>query len=65
MSISYTVDIHCDRCTDWIQGITSAKPNTVRRSLAEAKREGWSRNTKSVYTDLCPSCLKHVRKEPK
>jgi hypothetical protein len=65
VTISYTLDIYCDHCGNWIRGVTSKSPNTVRASLYKAKKAGWSRDTKSIYTDLCPQCLNKVRKEPK
>ena len=65
MSISYTVDVHCDRCGDWVRGITSPKPNTAKLALAVAKKAGWSRDVKSPLTDLCPHCLAEARKEPR
>lgn len=57
MTISYTVDIHCDRCGEWMHGVTTPKPNTARLVLAKAKKVGWSRDTKTRFTDLCPTCL--------
>jgi ribosomal protein L34E len=65
VSISYTVDVHCDRCGDWIHGITSYKPNTARLVLSAVERAEWSRDLKSTYADLCPKCLQEARKEPK
>lgn len=62
MSLSYTVDVHCDRCYHWAGGVTGPKPE-ARKALAAAKKEGWSRNVRSTYTDLCPKCLIEVRAE--
>jgi hypothetical protein len=66
MSLSYTCDVHCDMCGDWIHGVT--KSETIRlatEAINKAKRSGWSRVTKSIYTDLCPHCLDKNRKDPK
>lgn len=63
MSTSYTVDIHCDRCANWTYGATGPKPQGLAtKAVKAAKKLGWSRCTKSIYTDLCPNCLKEVQK---
>lgn len=65
MSLSYTIDVHCDRCGNWISGVTVDKPQgNVRKALAVARRAGWSRDTKSLYTDVCPACLKEEQTNP-
>ena len=63
--IRYTADVFCDNCGCWIHGIIGSKPSGLARpALAEAKRHGWSRDVKSIFTDLCPTCLKkHQRGE--
>lgn len=63
MTTLYTVTIHCDNCGEWceappvrsIVGVTS-------KLVKQLKRDGWSRVTHSVFTDLCPTCLEKSRK---
>jgi hypothetical protein len=63
MSIVYTADVHCDRCGNWAHSVTGHKPDGLAtRSLKLAKANGWSRSVRSIYTDLCPDCLKNARK---
>lgn len=62
MSLSYTCDVFCDHCGNWVHGVTANKPTGLARpALSEAKKQGWSRDVKSTYTDLCPACLTAVR----
>mgnify|MGYP000291181828 FL=1 len=64
MSTSYTVDIHCDRCGNWSHGAIGPKPSGLAtKALKAAKKNGWSRDVNSTYTDLCPACLAEARKE--
>lgn len=65
MSTSYVVDIHCDRCGNWMHGAVGPKPaGLATKAVKAAKATGWSRDVKSTFTDLCPSCLKEHRKDP-
>lgn len=58
MTVSYTCDVHCDRCGEWVRGVTAQGPRGLARAaLRVAKAKGWSRNVRSTYTDLCPKCL--------
>lgn len=66
MSISITIDIHCDRCHDWsgpANGFDHVR--TVREARAAARRCGWIRTRATVepfsdeklrLLDLCPRC---------
>ena len=64
MSLIYSCDVVCDRCGNWTHGLTGLKPIGLGMpSLAIAKGQGWSRASKSLYTDLCPDCLTETRKE--
>lgn len=64
MSLTYTCDVFCDRCGNWVHGVTTNKATGLARpALAEAKKQGWSRDVKSTLTDLCPKCLAKSRKE--
>lgn len=64
MSTVYTADIFCDRCTNWIGGVTGNKPSGLAtKAVQVAKKAGWSRDTKSQYMDLCPNCINESRKE--
>jgi hypothetical protein len=63
LSLSYTCDVHCDKCAQWMHGATAAKPSGLATiALKLAKKAGWSRYTQSTYTDLCPECLEKERK---
>lgn len=65
MTIRYTADVFCDRCGNWVPGLTSEKPSGLARpALSLAKKAGWSRDTKSTYLDLCPKCLDENRRNP-
>lgn len=64
MSVTYSADVFCDKCGDWIHGTTSNEPRGIaREALKIAKKEGWSRDVRSTYLDLCPNCLKEFRKD--
>jgi hypothetical protein len=64
MSVTYTCDVFCDRCGDWTHGVCSDKPTGLAsKALKIAKKEGWSRDVKSTFLDLCPNCLNEFRKE--
>jgi hypothetical protein len=65
MSIVYTADVFCDKCGIWSEGVTvtgAKAPGLASKALKKAKAEGWSRDARSLYTDLCPNCLKEERK---
>ena len=63
MSIVYTADVFCDKCGVWIHGATGNKaPGLATKALKVSKQAGWSRDVRSVYTDLCPNCLNEERK---
>ncbi len=63
MSITYSADVFCDKCDNWIHGVTSDKPTGMARpALKIAKDNGWSRDVNSTLVDLCPSCLEDFRK---
>lgn len=63
MTVRYTADVFCDRCGNWMHGAVSDKPTGLATpALKAAKREGWSRDVKSIYMDLCPLCLIEERK---
>lgn len=64
MTIIYTADVFCDRCGNWIHGCVSERNTGLARpALKAAKNEGWSRDVKSTYLDLCPKCLIEARKD--
>ena len=64
MTTFYTAELHCDRCGHWVRDGLSQKPSGLAKAIVEkAKRIGWSRSTKSIYTDLCPHCLEQSRKD--
>lgn len=63
MSITYSADVFCDNCGNWTRGVVSDKPSGMAKpALAKAKREGWSRDVNSLFTDLCPDCLGNHRR---
>jgi len=63
MTVSYTADVHCDRCGNWVHGaVSNVNKHLARDAVASAKRKGWSRDTKSSRLDLCPDCLQRERK---
>lgn len=63
MTVRYTADVFCDRCVNWMHGVTSEKASGLATpALKKAKKAGWSRDVKSTYTDLCPNCLNEHRK---
>lgn len=63
MSTVYTANIFCDRCGNWLQGVTGPKPQGLaRKAVEKSKRNGWSRQNNSQYLDLCPVCLDEERK---
>lgn len=63
MTVRYTADVFCDKCGRWVHGLVSDKSTGLARpALQVAKRDGWSRDVKSLYTDLCPSCLDEQRR---
>ena len=44
MSVSITVDVHCDNCQDWIGPATGLDhPRTVSEARRLARRQGWIR----------------------
>lgn len=58
MTVRYTADVFCDRCGDWVHGVTSDKSGGIASAaLKIAKEGGWSRDVRSTYTDICPKCL--------
>lgn len=64
MSILYTVDVFCDRCSNWMRGVSGHKaPSLTKTALKRAKANGWSRNVNSTFTDLCPDCLQKSRRD--
>jgi hypothetical protein len=64
MTTNYTAEIHCDRCGNWMLGAVGPKPTGLAtKAVKEAKKVGWSRDVKSLYADLCPSCLIESRRE--
>lgn len=66
MTVSYSADVFCDRCGNWTHGVTSNhKARLATYALEEAKKQGWSRDVKSTYLDLCPKCLDKYHKDPK
>ncbi len=58
-----TVTVICDRCQRPSNRFNTGE-KAVTRLLARLKADGWSRQTNSMYVDLCPSCLAASRKEP-
>ena len=64
MSIVYQADVFCDKCGNWIRGdaVGHKASGLATQALKTAKSAGWSRDVRSLYTDLCPNCLKEERK---
>lgn len=60
MTVKYTADVFCDRCGNWEPSAT-ATGNTssglARQALSKSSKHGWSRNVRSIYLDICPTCL--------
>ena len=56
MTIHNNPHLWCDSCGNWIELGSVSK----RELLKHAKKEGWSRDVKSAFMDLCPKCLKET-----
>lgn len=58
MSLTITTDVSCDRCPQWVDGI-SAMRIKGKQARALANSAGWARawnaETQS-YEDLCQAC---------
>lgn len=65
MTTVYTAVVFCDRCGTWDENTQVSGPklsSLATRAVKLAKKAGWSRDTKSMDLDLCPSCLSEARK---
>ena len=64
MTVIYTADVFCDKCGDWTHGVTQDRNSGLaRKAVTVSKSEGWSRDARSQYLDLCPKCLAEFRAE--
>lgn len=62
MTVIYTADVFCDKCGDWTHGVTlDRNSGLARKAVTVSKSEGWSRDARSQYLDLCPKCLEEFR----
>lgn len=64
MTVIYRADVFCDHCANWLDTEVSGprKDGLASQAVAKAKKAGWSRDTKSIYMDLCPSCAEGYRR---
>jgi ribosomal protein S27E len=64
MTVTFRADIFCDGCGTWIEtGVSGGKASgLIARAVKVAKKTGWSRDTKSMYLDVCPDCLKKIHR---
>jgi hypothetical protein len=64
LSITVTTDVFCDRCVNWVDGLSG-----VQAFRKEARRiaasQGWvrRRDDKGRLLDLCPDCAKPLEPE--
>jgi hypothetical protein len=58
MSFRYTVDVLCDRCDAWTNGVTGRQVER-RAATRNAEAHGWRRARDNGYLiDICPDCVK-------
>lgn len=64
MTVIFRADVFCDGCGNWIPTEVSGPKQSglIGRAVAEAKKQGWSRDTKCTYLDVCPECLKRFHR---
>lgn len=65
MSVIVTTEIFCNWCSKWIEGTISDRAS-AQESRRIAYEEGWKYRwsvKRQQYEDICPSCLKELRKE--
>lgn len=65
MSVTVTTDIFCDRCGDWMEGVSGRTFVDKRLARRKARTEGWVYkydHTENKYKDFCPNCKKQIKK---
>lgn len=55
MSFTITTDVFCDICSQWIDGISSHKPE--RRKAWKRARYAGSKNQPITGKHMCPACV--------
>lgn len=64
MSFVRTIDLFCDQCGNWKQGLVGWGSGIKKRIWARFKSEGWERRIEAGrVVHICPACLDKVSHE--